>query len=52
MYVNSNYVLLLDTRKENDSLMKKMIIHQTPDHPICGRQTGPDIKKLLVRKRL
>lgn len=46
MYVNSNYVFLLNTRKENYSLMKKMIIHQTPDHLICGRQTGPDIQKL------
>lgn len=43
---NSNHVLLLNTRKGNDSLMKKMIIHQTPDHPICGRQTSPDIQKL------
>lgn len=46
MYVNSNYVLLLNTRKGNDSLMKKIIIHQTPDHPICGCQTGPGIQQL------
>lgn len=31
--VNSNYVLLLNTRKGNDSLMKKIIIHKTPNHP-------------------